>query len=118
MRDGAMPKTTPPTAKEAALYRLEPIQDMLDREEWAASVIKEACWVKATSEQEARSMVEVETRTRQAHSAIKLPFFSPWSSSAFTSCERAGKDAPVHHGLPAGLVVTIKGPILQNSNMD
>jgi hypothetical protein len=107
-----MPKTTQPTRKTARLYRLEPIQEMLGRDEWMASIIKEPCWVKAANEQEARSMVEVETRARQANSPIKLPFFSPWSSSAFTSCEKAGKDAPVHHGLPAGMVVTANGPIV------
>lgn len=104
-----MPKTTHATAKTTRLYRLEPLQDMLGRDEWAASIIKEACWVKAANEHEARALVEVETRTRQGNSPIKLPFFSPWSSSAF--CEKAGKDAPVHHGIPAGMVVTANGPI-------
>ena len=107
-----MPKTTSASQKALTLYRLEPIAEMIDRPEWAASTIKEACWIRATSPQEARSLVEVETRTRQASSASKLPFFSPWASSAFTTCEKADKDdAPVHHGLPLGLVVTINGPL-------
>jgi hypothetical protein len=110
-----MPKTTHPTRKASRLYRLEPLQEMLGRDEWAASIIKEPCWVKAANEHEARALVEVETRARQGSSAIKLPFFSPWSSSAFTRCEKAGKDAPVHHGLPAGMVVTQHGPIAAHS---
>jgi len=111
-----MPKTTNPTPKALTLYRLEPIAEMLDRSEWAASTIKEACWIRATSPQEARSLVEVETRARQASSASKLPFFSPWSSSALTTCEKAGKDAPVHHGLPPGLIMTINGPLKTEQN--
>ena len=111
-----MPKTTSASQKALTLYRLEPIAEMLDRPEWAASTIKEACWIRATSPQEARSLVEVETRTRQASSASKLPFFSPWASSALTTCEKAGKDAPVHHGLPLGLVVTVNGPLKAEQN--
>lgn len=106
-----MPKTTHPRETESRLYRLAPVESMLGRDEWAASTIKEACWVKAASEQEARILVEVETRARQAHSATRLPFFSPWSSSTFTSCTEAGRDAPFHNELPAGLVVTSRGSV-------
>lgn len=106
-----MPKTTHPRETETRLYRLAPVESMLDRDEWAASTIKEACWVKAASEQKARILVEVETRARQSHSATKLPFFSPWSSSTFTSCTEEGRDAPFHNDLPVGLVVTSRGPV-------
>lgn len=102
-----MPKTTNPRKAHLALYRLEPLHFMLERKEWMASTIKETCWVQATSEQEARAMVEVETRTPQSHAPVALPFFSPWSSSSFTSCTREGDGAASPY--PAGAVYTRDG---------
>lgn len=93
-----MPKTTNPRKANLALYRLEPLPSTLEREEWAASSIRETCWVQATSEQEARAMVEVETRRPQSHTPVRLPFFSPWSSSSFTSCTREGDDGSPYAG--------------------
>jgi hypothetical protein len=83
---------------------------MRERDEWEASTIKDTCFVWATSAQEARAMVEVETRTRQSEAKTRLPFFSPWSSSSFTSCEKVtpAEDAS---GYPAGLVFTRSGPV-------
>jgi hypothetical protein len=102
-----MPKTTNPRKADLALYRLEPLKSMLGREEWAASTIKETCWVQATSEQEARAIVEVETRPPQSHAPVKLPFFSPWSSSSFTSCTRESGESESPY--PAGAVFTRSG---------
>ena len=106
-----MPKTTNPRKADLALYRLEPLQSMLGREEWAASTIKETCWVQATSEQEARAIVEVETRPPQSHAPVKLPFFSPWSSSSFTSCTR--ENDGVESQFPAGAVYTRDGLVTE-----
>jgi len=106
-----MPKTTNPRKTDLALYRLEPLQSMLGREEWAASTIKETCWVQATSEQEARAIVEVETRPPQSHAPVTLPFFSPWSSSSFTSCTREGDG--VESPYPAGAVYTRDGLVTE-----
>jgi hypothetical protein len=106
-----MPKTTNPRKTDLALYRLEPLQSMLGREEWAASTIKETCWVQATSEQEARAIVEVETRPPQSQAPVKLPFFSPWSSSSFTSCTR--ENDGVESPFPAGAVYTRDGLVTE-----
>jgi hypothetical protein len=108
-----MPKTTNPCKFNLALYRLEPLHSMLEREEWMASTIKETCWVQATSEQEARAMVEVETRTPQSHAPVTLPFFSPWSSSSFTSCTREDDGAVSPY--PAGAVYTRDGLVKEAS---
>jgi hypothetical protein len=109
-----MPKTTNPQKTELHLYRLEPLATMHDRDEWEASTIKETCFVWAASVQEARAMVEVETRTRQSEAQTKLPFFSPWSSSSFTSCEEVTpEDAAKQY--TAGMVFTANGPIKEAS---
>jgi hypothetical protein len=109
-----MPKTTNPRKTELHLYRLEPAPQMRERDEWAASTVKETCFVWATSAQEARTMVEVETRTRQSQSQTKLPFFSPWSSSSFTTCEEVVPGAKASP-YPAGMVFTENGPIKEAS---
>jgi hypothetical protein len=59
-------------------------------------------------------MVEVETRTRQSEAKTKLPFFSPWSSSAFTLCEEVTAEAESSRH-PAGMVFTQNGPIKEAS---
>ena len=102
-----MPKTTNPRQAEHHFYRLEPVAAMLDRDEWEASTVKETCFVWAANAQEARAMVEVETRTRQSESETKLPFFSPWSSSSFTSCTRESGESESPY--PAGAVFTRSG---------
>jgi hypothetical protein len=109
-----MPKTTNPRKTALHLYRLEPLDAMRERDEWAASTVKERCFVWATSAQEARAMVEVETRTRQSQSQTKLPFFSPWSSSSFTSCEEVTPEDGTSQ-YPAGMVFTQSGPIKEGS---
>jgi hypothetical protein len=109
-----MPKTTNPRKTELHLYRLEPVAAMLERDEWEASTLKETCFVWAASAQEARAMVEVETRARESETNTKLPFFSPWSSSAFTSCEEAPPDADSERH-PAGMVFTQSGPVKEAS---
>ena len=109
-----MPKTTNPSKSDLRLYRLVPVAAMHDRDEWEASTVKDACFVWATNPHEARSMVEVETRTRQSEATTKLPFFSPWSSSSFTACEeiKATDEAARY---PAGLVFTAAGPVTEAS---
>ena|SRR5262245_48094070 len=105
-----MPKTTNPRKTGLRLYRLEPVAAMRECDEWEASTLKETCFVWAASAPEARAMVEVETRTGQSETRRKLPFFSPWSSSAFTSCEEASPDADSERH-PAGMVFTQSGPV-------
>jgi hypothetical protein len=109
-----MPKTTNPRQTELHLYRLEPVPALRERDEWEASILKEACFVWAANAQEARAMVEVETRARQSETKTKLPFFSPWSSSTFTSCEEATPDGDAER-YPAGMVFTETGPIKEAS---
>ena len=103
-----MPKTTNPSKSELHLYRLEPLAAASERDEWEASTLKETCFVWANGAQEARAMVEVETRTRQSEAKTKLPFFSPWSSSALTSCKETAPDAEAER-YPAVLVFTDRG---------
>jgi hypothetical protein len=109
-----MPKTTNPRKGDLHLYRLDPVTEMRDRDEWDASTVKETCFVWATSAQEARAMVEVETRTRQSETRTKLPFFSPWSSSSLTSCEEMAASSTASQ-YPAGLVFTESGPVREAS---
>ena len=105
-----MPKTTNPRKTELHLYRLEPVAAIRERDEWEASTLKESCFVWATSVQEARAMAEVETRIPQSEAKTKLPFFSPWSSSAFTSCEETSPEGDAER-YPAGMVFTPSGPV-------
>jgi hypothetical protein len=109
-----MPKTTNPKKTELHLYRLEPLAGASARDEWQASTLKETCFVWANSAQEARAMVEVETRARHSEAKTKLPFFSPWSSSALTSCEEMSPDVEAER-YPAGLVFTRNGPVEEAS---
>src|SRR5688500_1783725 len=104
-----MPKTTNPRKTTLHLYLPEPVEAMRERDEWEASTVKESCFVWASSAQEARAMVEVETRTRQSQAQTKLPFFSPWSSSSFTSCEEITAEENASQ-YPAGMVFTRSGP--------
>jgi hypothetical protein len=110
----AMPKTTNPRKSDLHLYRLDPVVTMHERDEWEASTIRETCFIWATSAQEARAMVEVETRRPQSEAKAKLPFFSPWSSSTFTSCEEMTPDEEAERH-PAGLVFTREGPVKEYS---
>jgi hypothetical protein len=105
-----MPKTTNPRTTERHLYRLEPVAAMSRRDEWEASTLRETCFVWAASAQEARAMAEVETRLPQSQANTKLPFFSPWSSSAFTSCEETSPAGGAER-YPAGMVFTQSGPV-------
>ena len=109
-----MPKTTNPRKTELHLYCLEPVSAMRERDEWEASTLKETCFVWAADAQEARAMVEVETRARQSEAKTKLPFFSPWSSSTFTSCEEATPMSDAER-YPAGMVFTRSGPVKEAS---
>ena len=109
-----MPKTTNPKKADLHLYRLEPVAAMRERDEWEASTIKDTCFVWAASAQQARAMTEVETRTRQSETRTKLPFFSPWSSSSFTSCEEVMPDEEAGR-YPAGLVFTRSGPVTEGA---
>jgi hypothetical protein len=90
------------------VFRLEPIAEKLEQPEWDASLLKETCWVRAASENEARLFVERETRTRQAHSPAKLPFFSPWASPAFVLC--AVEKEATDDAYPLGTIITTRGP--------
>jgi hypothetical protein len=103
-----MPKTINPQTTDHRLYRLEPIATTLERDEWTASTVRETLWVRASSEAEARAMVEIETR-RNSGTAIEPPFFSPWSSSFFSTCEI--HDAAPFVGYPLGMVMTASGPL-------
>jgi hypothetical protein len=77
----------------------------MNDEKWAASNLKEAVWVEARDEMEARNLVEGATLQMQdVKPGKKLNIFSPWLDDVVTSCliDREAKAPPQGHLVMAG----------------
>lgn len=68
------------------VYRLAPIDIRANDEKWAASNLKEAVWVEARDEMEARHLVESATLQMVDFKPGRKLIFSPWLDDVVTSC--------------------------------
>ena len=92
------------TALKMQIYRLDPVAGRLSDLRWAATDLKDGCWVKALSQDDARERVTLATVVaRTPPGADKL--LSPWLDPHFTEC---APDSPGVY-VPDGIVVSVHG---------
>jgi hypothetical protein len=93
------------------VFKLAPIDIRVNDEKWAASNLKEAVWVEARDEMEARNLVEGATLQMQDVKPGKtLNIFSPWLDDVVTSCliDREAKAPPQGHlGMAGGKAIKL-----------
>ena len=84
------------------VYRLDPTEEGRSDPRWAATSLKEGCWVRAESEALARKTVEVATISIAAGQSL----YSPWIDPELTSCD---VDSAPPGNIPPGVVLTEGG---------
>ena len=88
------------------VFRLDPIIERLDDPSWAASRFKEACWIIARDEANARLQLQsIALRMVDVVPGRKF-LYSPWLSVQLTQCAEDGSP-PV--SMKEGIVWTISG---------
>jgi hypothetical protein len=89
------------------VFYLEPIESGITDPSWATSLLKEACWVAASTDAFARRKLEIATFKS---SDPKGPlYYSPWLNFRLTTCRPVDKP-PVD--MRPGTIVSISGKIL------
>ena len=69
-------------------FYLEPKDGDTSDPNWAATSLKEGCWVKAESESNARRLVELAgLKTMEIRPGQMIILHSPWLDPELTSCE-------------------------------
>ena len=88
------------------VFRLDPVVERLDDLSWAASRFKEACWIIARDEADARLQLQgIALKTVDVVPGRKI-LYSPWLSVQLTQCAEDGSP-PV--SMKEGIVWTISG---------
>jgi hypothetical protein len=85
------------------VYRLDPVADHIDDARWAATELKETCWVLARSEYDARWRVSFATASMVPRTPGADTPFSPWLDPELSHC---APDSPALN-VPQGKVVSI-----------
>jgi hypothetical protein len=86
------------------IFCLQPVDDTSDPR-WEATSLKEGCWVRAETENEARAAVELATQRMVDHDPAKGILYSPWQDAKLTTC---WPDSP-SITVPEGIIVTVSG---------
>jgi hypothetical protein len=69
------------------VFKLEPSDIRVNDAKWAASNLKEAVWVEARDDLDARHLIEVATLRMQDFQPDKKLLFSPWLDDVVTPCQ-------------------------------
>ena len=80
------------------IYRLSPVEALEGDPSWEASMLKEACWIRADTPDSARHRVEMETAIFVAFSPNRPTPYPPWRSSRLVRCEEAEPPFEVPEG--------------------
>jgi hypothetical protein len=88
------------------VFRLDPVIDWLDDPSWAASKLKEACWIIARDEADARQQLQGIALKMVDVVLGKKILYSPWLSVRLTQC---AEDASPPVSMKEGIVRTISG---------
>jgi hypothetical protein len=90
------------------IFYLEPKEGVTSDPRWAATSLREGCWIDASTESDARQAVGIYT-TRAAHPGPgQKTLISPWHDPALTHC-RPGNS--VGHVLDR-IILTVNGRII------
>jgi hypothetical protein len=87
------------------VYYLEPKDEGLSDPRWTATALKEGCWVRADTEDLARTVVDHATHTMVARKQGWPLLFSPWRDPTLTDCRLETPNVIV----PRGIIVTRGG---------
>ena len=87
------------------IFYLEPREGDISHERWAATTLKEGCWIRAPSEEYARRWVQQATIKLIEFQPDTPLVYSPWLDSQFTECRFDTPDFDV----PDGVIVTLSG---------
>jgi hypothetical protein len=90
------------------IFYLEPRNGDVSDPSWAASNLKEGCWVEAETEAQARLRVEGATLKMLEIKPGRKLIFPPWQQARLTDCRL--DDPP--QKLPAGKIVTKSGKLI------
>lgn len=91
-----------------AVYRLEPIPENADSDDWRLSKWKGVCWVDAKDEGEAR--LKVEAATLKMADGLPAPH-SPWPQKLLVTCS-----ADHRKSVPDGVVLRSDGTTIPIPN--
>lgn len=85
--------------KKLNKYKVIPITEKINHEDWKSSIYKGEIVVTASSEAEARSICE--TATAHGYSPVlrSLTLYSPWSKSDLTACELVEENYSFERGI-------------------
>lgn len=87
------------------IFYLAPRDDATGHQRWAATTLKEGCWVRAESANEARLIVQQGTIQMVDFKPGEPILHSPWLDPALTDCSPATPAIQV----PEGIIVTVTG---------
>jgi hypothetical protein len=88
-----------------AIYYLEPRDNDTTHKRWAATNLREGCWVLAQSEDHARLLVQQATLKMVDVVPGESILHSPWLDAQLTECR---PDAP-HYDIQEGIIFTASG---------
>ncbi len=109
-RLGKIAKAPKPERKNEpmAIYRLSPIEGQTGHPDWAVSDLKQALWVWASDEYEARGNIFRALGIAAKRELRQRPARSPWAQPELTECTI---DEPEFE-VPVGKVVNAHGQVL------
>ncbi len=87
------------------IFYLEPRDGDTSHPRWAATTLKEGCWVLAQSEEDARMLVQQATLKMVDFKPGEPILYSPWMDGRLTECH---PDAP-HLDIREGIILTVSG---------
>jgi hypothetical protein len=93
------------TAGKMQIFRLDPVASHLNDPRWTATDLKEGCWVRAQSQDEARRRVTLATVKVVGRTPGADKLLSPWLDPYLTEC---APDSPGVY-VPDGIVVSVHG---------
>ncbi|MGM4992599.1 hypothetical protein [Tardiphaga sp. 841_E9_N1_2] len=69
------------------IYKLQPVKDSLNNDSWAATSLKEECWIDAETEELARVLIEGDTKQMvDVKPGEPMNIYSPWRDPSLTNC--------------------------------
>ena len=96
------------------IFYLEPREGDISHKRWAATTLKEGCWISAPSEEYARRWVQQATIKLIDFQPDTPLVYSPWLDSQFTECRFATPDFDVPETAVVASTVELHSPALKS----
>ena len=95
------------------IFYLTPVYGHTDTPRWAATSLREGCWVVAETEDAARRKVGASTLKMVDYKPGAAKLVSPWLDPSLTDCWPDDKPGLI---IPDGIIVTVSGKTISNSS--